>query len=90
MKTKAIKFVIPAMAIVFAIATSAFTSLNSSEAKDGTTIKGYIQTTSNPCQDIQVDCQYQGTVQCEADNKPVYDWNSFETACDVPLYKINS
>ncbi|MEC3965800.1 DUF6520 family protein [Flagellimonas halotolerans] len=86
-----IKLVIPALAIIFAIATSAFTSLNTTDAKDGTTITGYIQTLNDPCKDIQVDCQYEGTVQCETEELiPVYDFNSHGTACNVPLFKIQS
>lgn len=89
MKTKAIKFVIPALAIVFAIATSAFTSLNTTEDKDATTIIGYVHT-PDPCTQVRVDCSPTGEEQCESDGNYVYDMNNNGTACDVPLFKNQS
>ncbi|MDF0716985.1 DUF6520 family protein [Muricauda sp. 334s03] len=76
MKTKAIKFVIPALAVLFAIATSAFTALDNPNAAEKMAMNGYIPTGNfqNPCELIQdVDCNLTGSQLCTYGGAPVYE-----------------
>ncbi len=89
MKTRAIKFLIPALAIVFAIAASAFTALETPEPDGTTMITGYIPTGNplQPCQDVQVDCEVGSTFDCTYDASiPVYQQIG-ATACQNRLSK---
>ena len=86
MKTRAIKFLLPVMAIVFAVAASAFTVAHEGDRDENTFITGYIHTLDNPCEEVEVDCLPQGQDQCEYNNSLVYDMDS-ETTCNDPLFK---
>lgn len=84
MKTRAIKFLVPVVAIVFAIATSAFTALDTPKADEFK----YIQTNDpqNPCDEVKVDCVPQGDEECVYDSQLVYDMDEI-TGCNLPLFK---
>ncbi|HLT33907.1 MAG TPA: DUF6520 family protein [Aquaticitalea sp.] len=91
MKTKFFKIVIPAFAIVLAVAVSAFTSFENSTEVEGTLIQGYIPTGNplEPCgEDVRVECSLIGNNDCTYEsfpNLPVYD----DTMCSNQLSKIN-
>ncbi|MHA7831832.1 MAG: DUF6520 family protein [Flagellimonas sp.] len=91
MKAKMIKFTIPAMAILFAIAASAFTVLEKSNTDANVPLDAYIQTgnPSAPCQEVQVDdCQLSGEMDCEYEiGVPAYR-NDGDTVCSFQLSKI--
>jgi len=91
MKTKFFKFVIPAFAILLAVAVSAFTSLESLGEVKEIPITGYIVTTNpqRPCDDVKVDdCGIGGTFDCTYEigsSQPVFD----STLCVQQLSKLN-
>lgn len=92
MKTRAFKFFIPALAIVFAIATSAFTALDIQSADEYTLINGYIATSNpqQPCELVEnVDCQLEGEQDCTYGSfpslQPVYE----NTMCIKQLSRTN-
>jgi len=80
-----IKFVIPAMAIIFAIATSAFTAMDTSKVDDNMLITGYVPTGNplDPCDDEQVDCAADGLFNCTISGVDYYQLNG--TSCDMIL-----
>ena len=88
MKTNFFKIVIPAFAIVLAVAVSAFTSFENSTEVEGTLIQGYIPTGNplEPCEKVKVDCVLQGNVECEYDSQLAYEMDDL-TGCNIPLFK---
>ncbi|MBW8244070.1 hypothetical protein K1F50_14775 [Muricauda oceani] len=93
MKTRAIKFFIPALAIVFAIAASAFTAMDT-QADEFTLIDGYIETgdPQQPCELVEdVDCQLTGNQDCTYSVYPypaVYQFEG-ETMCTKQLSRTS-
>ncbi|MFD2101304.1 DUF6520 family protein [Flagellimonas iocasae] len=90
MKTKMIKFTIPAMAILFAIAASAFTVLEESNTDVSDPITAYIET-GNPndrCGDVEVECHDGSAMDCVygLENKPVFR-DDLGTHCSYVLSK---
>lgn len=87
MKTKAIKFFIPALAIVFAIATSAFTAMDD-PIGDKVEIQGYVfdDNPTQPCNEVEVDCALDGNSLCIEGTKQVYA-NMSGTTCSTELYR---
>lgn len=87
MKSKVVNFVIPAMAIIFAVATSAFTVSQNRTTDDNNLITGYIPTPTNPCKDVVVECIVGGTFDCTYDTStPVFQqWDG--TMCQNRLSK---
>jgi len=85
MKKRMIKLVIPALAIIFAIATSAFTAMDNSTVDDNMLITGYYQTGNplDPCEDEQVDCSVQGRFDCTISGVDYFQLNG--TSCDIIL-----
>ncbi|MHA7830181.1 MAG: DUF6520 family protein [Flagellimonas sp.] len=86
-----IKFTIPAMAILFAIAASAFTVLEESNTGVNDPLDAYIQTSdpNDPCEEVEVkDCQLQGEMDCYYEiGVPAYR-NEGITVCSFQLSKI--
>lgn len=89
MKTKMIKFIIPVMAIVFAIAASAFTAVDK-VADDAAISEGYVfDATQTPrCQEVNnLDCSLEGDYMCTYKEKPVYQLPG-ATICSIPLARV--
>ena len=88
MKTKFFKFVIPAFAIVLAVAVSAFTVSDGSETDANTMITGYYPTgiPSEPCDNKLVDCNLNGSKVCTID-EVTYFRILDGTSCKLPLRK---
>lgn len=83
MKTQKLKFLMPVIAIVFAITTSAFTSAENSKVDENfTTMTGYTANSipGQPCQSVIVDCDITGNFLCTVNGKPVYRFLS-GTSC---------
>lgn len=88
MKTKAVKFVMPALTIVFAIAASAFTAVELESADASMITQGYIQPDpQESCEQVNnLDCSLAGTYLCTSDGFQVYrDENG--TSCSFQLKK---
>lgn len=87
-----IKFTIPAMAILFAIAASAFTVLEESNTDENGFILASIKTgpPSAPCKQVQVnDCIEGGDMDCEYQlGVPAYRYEG-PTVCYFRLSKTN-
>lgn len=83
MKTSKLNFLIPILAILFAV-TSAFTVSTSTDAEDMTV---YINT-PEPCTEIseQVNCAPQGNQACTYQGLNVFD-KLTPTICSKPLYR---
>lgn len=66
MKTLKSKFLFPIVAIVFAITTSAFTTIEASQVDDNSAIMGYIyQSAEDPCHQVSVpECSVSGNKTC--------------------------
>ena len=65
MKTLKSKFLLPVLAIVFAITASAFTTVEASRVDDNTAIMGYIyQSAEDPCHEVTVPCSTTGSQTC--------------------------
>lgn len=89
MKTKMIKFIIPVMAIVFAIATSAFTAVDAA-VDDAAITQGYVfdATQSPKCQEVNnLDCSLDGDYMCTYAGKQVYRIPG-ATVCNIPLKRV--
>lgn len=83
MKTQKFKFLVPVLAIVFAIIASAFTTIDNSKVDENTSIiTGYTANAipGQPCDAVQVDCQTTGTMLCTHNGKQVYQLKS-GTSC---------
>ncbi|KAB7530306.1 hypothetical protein F8C76_02015 [Flagellimonas olearia] len=90
MKTRAFKFLLPALAVIFAIAASAFTAIDEPMADDNTLIQGYYPTgnSQQPCNSQQVDCNTNGDYVCTIDEVTYYEkYNG--TICHTELRKNN-
>lgn len=87
MKSKAFKFVIPVVAIIFAITASAFTVSFEGNTDDNLLITGYIHAPNNPCQEVKVNCLPDGQEQCKYGTDFVYDLES-GTGCSTALFKV--
>lgn len=88
MKTRAIKFFIPALAIVFAIAASAFTAIDKPMVGENASITGYYpnEDSQQPCDSKQVDCTIDGDNVCTISDVTYYRFNN-GTSCQVELRK---
>ncbi|MBO0322166.1 hypothetical protein J0X14_07655 [Muricauda sp. CAU 1633] len=86
MKTRAIKFLIPAMAIVFAIVASAFTAIDQPMNEDNAFIPGYVPNTnpSEPCNEVQVQCKANGEYSCTIGNDTYFRFKD-GTSCHTEL-----
>lgn len=83
MKFLKFKFLVPVLAVVFAITVSAFTAVDNSQVDENTaTITGYTANAipGQPCDAVQVDCQENGTLLCTYNGKQVYKLQS-GTSC---------
>ena len=87
MKTKAFKFVIPTMAIIFALVASAFTAVDTSITGEAN-LQGYVfsEIPGQPCNEIEVDCTLEGAMLCREGGKQVYADMS-GTSCSTELYR---
>lgn len=86
---KKLKMLIPILAIVFALAASAFTAKDSSFDNSGTLMQGYIQNDdpSQPCDQVNdLDCNPTSGDLCTYEGKQVYQIKS-GTSCFNQLYK---
>lgn len=66
MKTLKSKFLLPVLAIVFAITASAFTTVETSQVENNAAMQGYIyQSAINPCHQVSVPgCSVSGNQTC--------------------------
>jgi hypothetical protein len=83
MKTRKFKFLVPVLAIVFAITASAFTTIDNSKVDENTSIiTGYTANAipGQPCDAVQVDCSVVGSQLCTHNGKQVYRLQS-GTSC---------
>jgi Family of unknown function (DUF6520) len=83
MKFLKFKFLVPVLAIVFAITASAFTTIDNSKVDENTaTIMGYTENAipGQPCDTVQVDCSVAGSLLCTYNGKQVYRLKS-GTSC---------
>ena len=83
MKIQKFKFLVPVLAIVFAITASAFTTIDNSKVDENTaTITGYTANPipGQPCNTVQVDCSVVGSQLCTHNGKQVYQLKS-GTSC---------
>jgi len=81
MKTKFFKFVIPAFAIVLAVAVSAFTTGEKPSVNKDGLIYGYVyESESNPCNKELVNCTIEGDQTCIVRNMTVFK-DKNETSC---------
>ena len=77
MKTKFFKIVIPAFAIVLAVAVSAFTVVENPTTNEFNLIEGYIPSAGGSCEPISdVECQLEGDKKC-----------TYGTMNPVPVFK---
>jgi hypothetical protein len=91
MKTQKLKFLIPVIAIIFAITASAFTTIDNANVEDDfTTMTGYTANSipGQPCQSVIVDCDITGNFLCTVNGKPVYRFLS-GTSCVSNLRRSN-
>lgn len=73
MKKHAIKFLIPAFAIVFAVVASAFTVKDNDFLDGNNMISGeYYLDQNNPCEPIQVECDLDNQKICKYGSEDVY------------------
>ncbi|MCR9229105.1 MAG: DUF6520 family protein [Flavobacteriaceae bacterium] len=72
MKTKAIKTVIPTLAILFAIGASAFGTGEKLERTQNDLIRGYEDDPEDPCNATFVDCSTEGDNICTLNGNVVY------------------
>lgn len=88
MKTKAIKFIMPALVIVFAIAASAFTAAPNETAEQSMITQGYVQIDpQEPCEEVNdLDCSLTGAYLCTSGGNQVYRFEN-GTSCSVQLRK---
>lgn len=87
MKTIKFKFLIPVLAIAFAV-TSAFTTSATAEVESLTSINGYIDHPS-PCMTPPVSCLPEGFYTCTNNlEQQVYGkWNELDTTCPRVVFK---
>jgi len=79
MKTQKSKFLVPVLAIIFAITASALTTNDNSKVDKNTAmITGYTANAipGQPCDAVQVDCQTTGAMLCTHNGKQVYQLKS--------------
>ena len=91
MKTRAIKFLIPAMAIVFAIAASAFTSIERPMDGEKLLMDGYLPNpnVTQPCDKVEdLDCQASGTYACTIDGDTYFRIKD-GTSCHTEVRRNN-
>ena len=77
MKTLKSKFVLPAVALVLALAASAFTATEATRAGDDAFIQGYVPTLNpmKPCDVVQVeDCKEVAAFICTIGTQTVYQF----------------
>ncbi|MFC4218970.1 DUF6520 family protein [Flagellimonas marina] len=85
MKNHKLKFLIPVLAIIFAVA-SAFTTSARAEVDDSASMIGYINSPS-PCTAVSVDCTpIENNNLCTYQGQFVYD-KLTPTICNQPLYR---
>ena len=85
MKTLKSKFLLPVLAIVFAITASAFTTVETPQVDDNAAIMGYIyQSAEDPCHQVSVPCSTSGAQTCFY-SPGVVAKQLNGTACPLPL-----
>lgn len=75
MKKIKLKFLLPVLAIAFAITASAFTTIDNSQVDmTATTMTGYIPNAipTQPCNAVQEDCSLVGAQDCLHNGQQVY------------------
>lgn len=82
MKFSKTKFLIPGLAVVLAVAASAFTT---NETKDESFVQNYINSPV-PCQEVEESCTPQGTQECTYETGE-YIFAKNGTVCETPLYR---
>jgi len=90
MKANFIKIVVPAFAIVLAVAVSAFTVSHEGKTDGNTLIQGYIASgnQSDPCNEVLVNCQIEGDNSCEyMEDVPAFRIEG-PTSCKFQLSRI--
>ena len=85
MKNNFFKIVVPAFAILVAIAVSAFTTLDNTNVKLND-ITGYVMIPGQPCDEVDVECSLEGEDLCESGSKQVFA-NLNNTSCENELFK---
>lgn len=83
MKFLKFKFLVPVLAVVFAITVSAFPTVDNSQVDENTaTITGYTANAipGQPCDEVQVDCSIVGSQLCTLNGDQVYRLQS-GTSC---------
>ncbi|UBZ15712.1 DUF6520 family protein [Flagellimonas marinaquae] len=82
MKFSKTKFLIPGLAVVLAVAASAFTT---NDTVDESFVQNYINSPA-PCQKVDEQCTPQGTQECTTENDE-YVFAKNGTSCTTPLYR---
>lgn len=90
MKTRAIKFLLSAFAVIFAIAASAFTAIDEPMVDDNALMQGYYPTgnSQQPCDSEPVDCNTDGQYACTISGVTYYEFYN-GTICHSELRKDN-
>lgn len=87
MKTKKVKIMMPAFAIMFAIVSAFATNVNGKE-KSSAIVPGYLDA-PEPCE-VSIDCSDTGTIICTAPNgQQVFGKeNPNGTTCSLEVYQL--
>lgn len=81
------KFLMPVLAVTFALTASAFTAIDNSSADDNA-IQGFVfdDNSQLPCNTVEVECDITGSELCKYEGKQVYRFAS-GTMCTSELWR---